>query len=271
VQPKYGGSGVQSSWVHGDAFYASFTGFSLSGPAVTGVANAEGAGAIIAGNTWVQIKGTGLSTTTRTWQASDFVGNQLPTELDGVSVTMNGENAYVYYISGTQINILTPPDLAAGTMQVVVNNSSGSSATYSLQAAAVSPSFFVASGNYILATHLYGGCAGVTLCLVGPTSLYPGASMPAVGGETIVLYGNGFGAVTPPVIKGSLTQVGTLPTKPVISIANNPVTVSFAGLISPGLYQFNITVPNGTPAGDDYIIVNYNNVQSALGPLITIQ
>jgi uncharacterized protein (TIGR03437 family) len=57
----------------------------------------------------------------------------------------------------------------------------------------------------------------------------------------------------------------------VISIANNPVTVSFAGLISPGLYQFNITIPNGTPPGDDYIIINYDNVQSALGPQITIQ
>ncbi len=27
---------------------------------------------------------------------------------------MNGENAYVYYISPNQVNVLTPPDLAPG-------------------------------------------------------------------------------------------------------------------------------------------------------------
>jgi uncharacterized protein (TIGR03437 family) len=77
--------------------------------------------------------------------------------------------------------------------------------------------------------------------------------------------------VVPPVIKGSLTQSGSLPGKPVISIANNPVNILFAGLISPGLYQFNIVVPVGTAPGDDYINVNYGGVVSALGPLITIQ
>ncbi|HTB15105.1 MAG TPA: SBBP repeat-containing protein [Bryobacteraceae bacterium] len=274
-QAKFGGLGATSSWVHGDAFYAVFNGFSSAGPQISKVANAEGESLTIAANTWVEVKGTGLSATMRTWQTSDFVGNQLPIALDGVSVTLNGENAYVYYISGTQINILTPPDLAAGPVQVVVNNSTGSSAAYASQAAAVSPSFFIfGSGPYIAATHLNNtGCAasGLTYCYVGPTTLYPGYSTPAMGGENIVLYANGLGAVVPPVIKGSLTQTGSLATKPIISIANNPVTVTFAGLISPGLYQFNIVIPPGTPAGDDFITINYDNVVSALGPQITIQ
>jgi uncharacterized protein (TIGR03437 family) len=79
-----------------------------------------------------------------------------------------------------------------------------------------------------------------------------------MGGETIVLYANGFGSVTPPVISGSLNQNGTLPTTPRVIIANNPATVTFAGLVSPGLYQLNIVVPSGTPAGDDYIYVTYS-------------
>lgn len=72
-------------------------------PAITLVVNAEGGGATIAPNTWVTLKGAGLAPAgdSRTWQAADFVNNQLPTQLDGVSVTMNGENAYVYYISPT--------------------------------------------------------------------------------------------------------------------------------------------------------------------------
>jgi uncharacterized protein (TIGR03437 family) len=108
-------------------------------------------------------------------------------------------------------------------------------------------------------------------CLVGPASLYPGASTPAAGGETIVVYTNGFGAVTPPVIKGSATQAGTLPTTPQVLIANNPAVVTFAGLISPGLYQFNITVPPGTVSGDDFIVVNYSGSSTAPGAKITIQ
>ena len=142
------------------------------------------------------------------------------------------------------------------------------------RSAAVAPAFFIASGSYVLATHsTNAGCeaSGLPFCLVGPTSLYPGASLPAAGGETIILYADGLGPIVPPVIKGSLTQTGPLPTKPIISIANNPVTVTFAGLISPGLYQFNIVVPQGTPSGNDFISISYDSVVSALGPQIAIQ
>jgi uncharacterized protein (TIGR03437 family) len=160
-------------------------------------------------------------------------------------------------------------------VQVVVNNANGSSAAFPIQAQAISPSFFIfGSGPYIAATHLSNaGCAasGLIYCYVGPSSLYPGSSVPAAAGESIVLYANGYGPVTPPIVPGSQTQSGSLPSKPQILIANTPATVTFAGLISPGLYQFNITIATGTPSGDDYIIVNYNGVQTALGPQITIQ
>ncbi len=263
-QIKFGGKGTNGgfSFVRGDAFYAKFTGFSSSNPPqITKVANAEGEALTIAPNTWVEIKGSALSATSRTWLASDFVGNLLPTALDGVSVTINGEKAFVYYISPGQVNILTPPDLAAGTAEVVVNNANGSSASFPITAQALSPSLFiVGSGPYVLATHLnnVGSCASTApYCLVGPASLYPGQSSPASGGETIVLYANGFGAVTPPVVSGALTQAGNLPSKPTVIIAANPSTVTFAGLVSPGLYQFNVVVPPGTYAGDDFIYVTY--------------
>jgi len=96
---------------------------------ITLVANAEGENQTIAPNTWVEIKGQNLSKSgdSRTWQASDFVNNQLPTKLDGVSVTVNGKSAYVYYISPAQINILTPPDPMQGPVAVQVTTSAGSS------------------------------------------------------------------------------------------------------------------------------------------------
>jgi uncharacterized protein (TIGR03437 family) len=52
------------------------------------VANAEGENPVIAPNTLVEIKGTRLANSgdSRIWQSSDFLNNQLPVSLGGVSV-----------------------------------------------------------------------------------------------------------------------------------------------------------------------------------------
>src|ERR1700733_14449214 len=60
-------------------------------PAITQVENAEGGSATIAPNTWVAVMGSNLAPAgdTRIWRGSDFVNNQMPTQLDGVGVSMN--------------------------------------------------------------------------------------------------------------------------------------------------------------------------------------
>ena len=150
-------------------------------PVITLVANAEGEVPVIAPNTWVEVKGQNLSRAndTRVWQGSDFANNQLPTSLDNVGVTVNGKSAYVYYISPTQINILTPPDAMPGTVTVVVNHNGAISAPFAAQAQPLSPSFFVFGGGpYIAATHADGG-------YLGPTSLVSGADDAAKPGEVV--------------------------------------------------------------------------------------
>src|SRR5580692_7885196 len=97
----------------------------------------------------------------------------MPTALDSIVVTMNGESAYVGYISANQINVLTPPDLANGPIQIVVTVSTVSSPAFTSQAGAASGSLFVLNGGpYIAAVHADGS-------LIGPTTLYPGSSTPA--------------------------------------------------------------------------------------------
>jgi uncharacterized protein (TIGR03437 family) len=211
--PSGGVNGYGTVFVLGTTLTA--TGSSSgSMPAITLVQNAEGGAATIAPNTWATLKGSNLAPAgdSRIWQTSDFVNTQMPTQLDGVAVTMNGENAFVYYISPTQINVLTPPDLATGTIQVQVTTGGGTSTAFTAQAQAESPSFFIFGGApYVAATHAGGS-------LVGPTSLYPNQSTPAARGETIVLYANGFGPTTTAVVKGSETQSGSLNPLPVIAI-----------------------------------------------------
>jgi uncharacterized protein (TIGR03437 family) len=126
-------------------------------------------------------------------------------------------------ISPTQVNVLAPPDLAAGPVPVQVETGGAVSAVFAVQAQQQSPSFFVFGGtSYVVGTH-------ANWTDFGPTTLYPGLTTPAAPGEVVILFGNGFGVVTPPVTAGSETQLGTLPTLPVIQIAgiqrpcNSPV------------------------------------------------
>ena len=236
-------------------------------PTVTLVANAEGGVATIAPNSWVEILGSNLAPAgdSRIWQNPDFVMNQLPTALDGVSVTVNGVPAYVYYISPTQVNILTPPNAISGSVPVQVSVNEVVSADFMVQAQAESPSFFIFGGGpYIAATHANGS-------YLGPASLYPGLTTPAQPGETIVMYANGFGSTSTPLVAGSETQSGTLSPMPVITIGGVPATVAFAGLRYPGEFQFNVVVPPSLADGDQPTIAIHNGLMTQAGTLITVQ
>ena len=62
-----------------------------------------------------------------------------------------------------------------------------------------------------------------------------------------MLYANGFGPTSTPVVAGAVTQSGTLSPLPVVKIGGVTATVQFAGLVSPGEFQFNVVVPPNCP------------------------
>jgi len=268
VQSKFAGTRYsRPSYVMGDAVYGVFTGFPAGTPVITEVANAEGESPAIAPNSWILIKGAALAASSRIWGNSDFANNQMPTALDNVIVTLNGEPAYVYYISGTQINALTPPDLAPGGVNVVVSVNGVPSAPFVAQVQPLSESFFVFNGGpYIAAVHLNG-------TLVGPPGLLGPAVLttPAKPGEEISLYMNGFGPTNPAVTKGLQSQSGNLPTFPMVTIGGIQANVIFAALVSPGLFQFNIYLPSGLSNSDNQIKATYNGSTTQAGTLLTVQ
>jgi hypothetical protein len=129
-----------------------------------------------------------------------------------------------------------------------------------------SGSFFVFGGGpYLAATH-------ADASPVGPTGLYPGKSTPAQPGEPTVVYANGFGPTSTPVVSGSPTQSGTLKPPPTatIGIGAAPATVQFARLVSPGLYQLNVVVPTSTSSGDNAVSASYNGLTTQSGILLTV-
>jgi uncharacterized protein (TIGR03437 family) len=218
-----------------------------------------------AGATWVAIYGTNLSQTTYTWQASDFVNGQLPTFLDGVSVTIDGLPAYVEYISPTQINVLAPDDAKVGTVQVQVNVAQQNSNSLSAQKAQFAPAFFTFGDGYVAARH-------VDYSLVGAPNLLPGAvTTPAQPGQTILLYGTGFGPTNPAVPTGQLVATAEpLANSVQVSIGGMNAPVTFGGLVSSGLYQFNVTVPN-LPNGDAAVLATIGGVTTQTGVSVTVQ
>ena len=248
--------------------YTAMAGAAAAGaPLITLVANAEGEAPVIAPNPWVEIKGSNLAPAgdIRVWEAFDFFGGQMPAQLDGVNVTVNGKPAFVYYVSPTQVNILTPPDPMMGSVAVRVTVGGQAGAAASVTAQALSASFFIfGAGPYVAAEHANGN-------FLGPTTLYPGLTTPAKPGETIVLYANGFGPTNAAVVSGSISQGGTLSPVPGVSIGGVNATVAFAGLGAPGQFQFNVVVPPSLADGDQPVVATYNGSSTQAGAMIAVQ
>ena len=65
-------------------------------------------------------------------------------------------------------------------------------------------------------------------------------------GETIVLFGTGFGATQPAISATALVPAALPLARPEdlrVRIGGLDAAIAFAGLISPGVYQFNAVVP----------------------------
>ncbi len=242
----------------------------VAGPVIASVNIVDG-GTTISQNAWIEIYGSNLTPSTvpstgLTWSgAPSFAQGQLPTQLNGVSVTVNGRPAYVYFISAGQIDVLTPFDSTTGTIPIVVTNGPASSAPFSVNRSFVSPAFALANGGkYLAATHANGTYVG----LATPDGLFS----PAAPGEEIVLYGFGFGRPNGgSLVAGSSIQSGTLSFLPAVQIGGQAAQVVFAGIISPGLSQFNVVVPATAANGDNAVTAVYDGVAISTAGFVPVQ
>ncbi|MGB6946258.1 MAG: hypothetical protein WBE37_27925 [Bryobacteraceae bacterium] len=201
----------------------------------------------LAPGSWIEIYGANLATATREWGSADFNGNNAPTSLEGTKVTINGQPAFVEYISPAQVDVQVPSNVNTGIQLLTVTSPSGTSPTYQIVVNPLEPgfdappSFNINGTQYVVA--LFND--GVTYVL--PTGAIPGVnSRPAKPGDTITLYGVGFGAVTENIPAGQIAQgLTTLASNFSISIGGLPATVLYAGLAPQyvGLYQFDVVVP----------------------------
>ena len=224
---------------------------------------------------WIEIYGSYLSSDSRSWTSTDFSGINAPTSLGGTTVSIGGHPAFIAYASPGQINAQVPTGIGTGPEPLTVTTSAGTSATYSVVVNGVEPgllappSFTIGSTPYVVGIFSDG-----TTYVLPSGAITSVPSRPAKAGETIMLYGVGFGAVTPNFPAGEVVQSSNTLVSPFhIFFGPTEATVTYAGLAPDlvGLYQFNVVVPTLTTTGPVHLTFTLNDVLGTQNLFVSVQ
>ena len=211
-------------------------------PSIAAVTNAGSYTQVFAPGEIVSIFGSQLASST---QPADTV--PLPMQIAGVTVTINGVVAPLFYVSSGQLNVQVPYETPVKTSVVLKVTNNGQSASTTFVVVAAAPGIFVSA---------------------------QGAPVPytaAAQGQVITLYLTGAGAVLPAVADGAAPAAGT----PVASLPmpQQAVTVSVGGVNAPvqfvgipvglvGVLQINYQVPASAPLGAQPVVVTIGGIAS---------
>jgi uncharacterized protein (TIGR03437 family) len=214
-------------------------------------------------------------------------GVPFPTQLGGVSVTIDSIPCPIYYVSPTQLAVIVPYSLAQNTTgfaNIQVTSSGAKSNIVQMYFSDTAPGSFSQTSNGL----------GLASALHAATGQLITKNNPATAGEYISLYLTGLGTVTPTVNDGALGPATTLSLADVNTAGNlfiyfndygpgngttfNQGTVQFAGLAPglAGLYQINVQVPKtGLASGDNVYVeivtdsADINQIQVPYGAPVT--
>jgi uncharacterized protein (TIGR03437 family) len=230
----------------------------VTGPAppsvlTNGVVSASAFGGFppVSPGSWIEIYGSNLAADTRSWATSDFNGITAPTSLDGATVTIGGQSAFIDYISPGQVNALVASGTPTGSQPLIVSNGQSVSAAYSVTVNSVEPGLLAPASFLVGGVQYAAGILDDGSFAMPTGAIAQVASRPAKPRETIVFYGVGFGPVTPASSAGQIVQqADNLTSNFQISIGGQAAATQYSGLVSglTGLYQFNVTVPDA-PSG----------------------
>jgi len=232
-----------------------------------GVVPLFGSTPAIAPGSWISIFGSDLASGSAAWNG-DF-----PTKLGNTAVTIDSLPAYLSYVSPTQVNAQVPDAVSTGTVTVTLTTPGGGS-SQSVSVRQYAPSFSLFNARYaagIVLTPGSPGNSGLGYDLIGPTGAFSFPTRPVRAGETVILFGVGFGP-TDPVVPAGQAWSGAAPmtNPPGISIGDVPAEVDFSGLVGSGLYQFNVVVPN-VGSGDMLLQASANGFRAQNSVFIAVQ
>jgi uncharacterized protein (TIGR03437 family) len=171
------------------------------------------------------------------------LGSPAATELNAVTVKLNGKRAPLVYVDSEQINFQVPPDFPVGPAEVVVTNSGVDSVKVMLSTLSqYSPAVFTFAGT--------GSGQGVVL--IAGTGLIAGGRRSsgyrlARRGEVVEIYCTGLGPVASAPSSGRATTTSV----PVVTIGGAAAEVLFSAAVPglAGVYQVNARIPANASTG----------------------
>lgn len=212
-----------------------------SGPAAISVGNGVSFTPGVSPGTIAAVYGSQLANTTMS-----AAGLPLPISLAGVSATVNGWPAPLFYVSPTQINFQVPFEVGAGPAVLGINNN-GQVGGFSFTIAPASPGIVTVNGATApSATAKQGGYATVYVTGTGDTNV----QVPS--GQAVA--------------KNTPVSFLPMPLLPVtVTVGGVSAFVQFAGATPGvvGLTQINFAVPNSVAAGVQPVVVTVGGVASA--------
>ena len=181
----------------------------------------------------------------------------LPAALRGVSATVNGIPAPLYYASPTQLNLQIPYDTGSGPAVLGVNNN-GQVASFVFPVAASAPGIFTDPNH--------------------PPSLVPYSS--GKRGDTLLAFITGEGQVSPALPTGATPFIATpisllpQPLLPVtVTVGGAIAQIAFAGIPSglAGATQINFVIPDNAPLGVQPVVVTVGGIASTAADITVSQ
>ena len=227
------------------------------------------------------IFGTDLGDDFSDWSQS-FANNFAPRRLSNVRVLVNGVEAFISFVSSTQINAIAPDGITPGPATVVVEYSTLRSTTVTTQSQPINPAVFrfTPQNNRYLASTANDGTAYIAPANLFNTngSLNGLALRPARPGEYIVIYGTGLGPTAPSVPAGQIPPASnsgyrvtsTAEVRLTLNGQTTTVTPAYTGLSGfPGLHQIVFQVPS-VANGDYETVLVINGIASPTGAYLPI-
>jgi len=235
--------------------YADNIAFQLDSIQITGVVNAASfqPGPVAPGE-FVSITGQSLG------PAPNLIASGSQKGLGGATVTFNGIEAFLTYVSPAQINALVPYSVG-NKADVVVSFNGRTSEAFPLATAEAVPGIF---------TQQYGPGQ---IWAINPDQTFNSASNAVARGSWVAFWATGQGLVTPAGVDGEIVAAPksvNLPVKVTIGGIDAPLVVSPV-LIYTGEIQVPVYVPSNAPTGNVPLVLTIGNAKSRADATIAVK
>lgn len=222
----------------------------FSGNITNGASFAAGA---VAPGSFATLFGTGFSA-----KRGLAAALPLPTELEGVSLRINGALCPLFMVDPEQLNFQIPFELTPGEAKLEMFRGTTKVTEIVFDLLPVAPGLAM-NGKWAAALNQNGTVNG--------------SQQAAPASSIVALYATGQGAVNGPVRsgEGAAGPPWREPTRPVTAtVGGRPARVFFAAL-APGLVgamQVNVEIPAGLPAGEHAVEISVGGISSNTGLLL---